>query len=763
MTPDNSQLFSSATPYSNLDGEHISPNNRISFLDDIENDSHQNQSSSNSGLDTSQEFGTVHRRLSDLVQDYDWSTDLKPPFNFQQPLSPERKASLTFKPIDIPLPPLSQSALKNTDLDVNNLYGANMYSNINNLSNAIGSSNPGDYENSLIGQNTLPAPALNNKRNTSKRITSGKSRRTPTSGPKTRPAFVLKLWNMVNDPTNESYIQWIPDGQSFQVLNREQFEKVVLPKYFKHSNFSSFVRQLNMYGWHKVQDVTSGAMQSNDEMWQFKSPNFIRGREDLLDNIVRNKGSKGSDDEEDSDISRLFDELELIKSNQRSIADDLNRIRKDNELLWRECYDSRERHKAHSEAFEKILRFLASLYTSNQGKFVSSGPNLPGAHKQQRLLLPNLQELNEVEEAPEANQALSAIEDLISGTGESTSPNDPRLPSHHRISSISSADEVHPIISEANTPGSTRSSSPSVRSKYQTSAVTPALSKSSRNSSKVRLEEVNDEMGPPLTTTQNQLTLLQRRPYAQQIPNNQSSNLTITELPHGAPQPLSLEQTSSPRGSKRPASEMGYNPPPLPPHITNALSSLGSYNDNSHLDSKLLNNNHALDAIARNLDMQGNSLQFVHDWVQKLAPEYDLPFNDQLNTLPKDNNIENLANSSSSGLSGIPTTLESGPTGIPAIDSSGAAGVDLDTDLGVHAGDTFNVDDFLNNNELLDDGLSGNLSTNGVPVSTSIPGVDLEGVDSSDPQTTENLLNGLGLQPPLKRQKVDNDNHTDFM
>lgn len=109
-----------------------------------------------------------------------------------------------------------------------------------------------------------------------------------------------------------------------------------------------------MYGWHKVQDVTSGAMQSSDETWQFKSPNFVRGREDLLDNIVRNKGSKGSDDEEEGEFNKLLDELEFIKSNQVAIADDLSRIRKDNELLWRECYESRERHKAHTETFERF-------------------------------------------------------------------------------------------------------------------------------------------------------------------------------------------------------------------------------------------------------------------------------------------------------------------------------------------------------------------------------------------------------------------------
>ncbi|QPG75083.1 hypothetical protein FOA43_002424 [Brettanomyces nanus] len=186
-----------------------------------------------------------------------------------------------------------------------------------------------------------------------------------------RPAFVMKLWNMVNDKANKKYIRWIPDGKAFQVSDRESFMKYVLPKYFKHNNFASFVRQLNMYGWHKIQDINSGSLIQGDEVWQFENPNFVESREDLLDNIVRNKPSKESGDD-DIDISALLAQLEAMRKSQKMIEDDLSRVRQDNEMLWKENYLARERHKAQSETLEKILRFLATVYGNSSTKLLES-------------------------------------------------------------------------------------------------------------------------------------------------------------------------------------------------------------------------------------------------------------------------------------------------------------------------------------------------------------------------------------------------------
>lgn len=61
------------------------------------------------------------------------------------------------------------------------------------------------------------------------------------------PPFLTKTYEMVDDPSTDSVVSWSSGNKSFVVWNPPEFARDLLPKYFKHNNFSSFIRQLNTY------------------------------------------------------------------------------------------------------------------------------------------------------------------------------------------------------------------------------------------------------------------------------------------------------------------------------------------------------------------------------------------------------------------------------------------------------------------------------------------------------------------------------------
>ena len=96
-------------------------------------------------------------------------------------------------------------------------------------------------------------------------------------------SFVEKLYKIVDDPSTDHIITWDePIGDTFSIKQNSVFCDQILPTYFKHNTFASFIRQLNMYDFHK-------ARMRNSTVQIFSHEHFQKGKMKELCLIKRKK------------------------------------------------------------------------------------------------------------------------------------------------------------------------------------------------------------------------------------------------------------------------------------------------------------------------------------------------------------------------------------------------------------------------------------------------------------------------------------------
>ncbi|KAI9871136.1 MAG: stress-responsive transcription factor hsf1 [Pleopsidium flavum] len=112
------------------------------------------------------------------------------------------------------------------------------------------------------------------------------------------PPFVQKLSSFLDESRNTDLIRWSDNGDSFIVLDEDEFAKTLIPELFKHNNYASFVRQLNMYGFHKKVGLSDNSMRAserkNKSPSEYYNPYFKRGHPDLLWLIQKPKNPLGT-------------------------------------------------------------------------------------------------------------------------------------------------------------------------------------------------------------------------------------------------------------------------------------------------------------------------------------------------------------------------------------------------------------------------------------------------------------------------------------
>ncbi|KAL8717730.1 MAG: hypothetical protein Q9225_005056 [Loekoesia sp. 1 TL-2023] len=246
------------------------------------------------------------------------------------------------------------------------------------------------------------------------------------------PPFVQKLSSFLDESRNTDLIRWSENGNSFIVIDEDEFARTLIPELFKHKNYASFVRQLNMYGFHKKVGLSDNSMRAserkNKSPSEYYNPYFKRGRPNLLWLIHKPKntpsrgGGRGTrgrqedgtleDDVEDiydadqhnhsnqagtdasnirrqplmigngglgntpQDLAAVHEELQAVRKQQQMIATLLQKTRAEHEQLYGQAASFQKLHDRHESSINAILTFLATVYNRTlEGK---GDPNFGG-------------------------------------------------------------------------------------------------------------------------------------------------------------------------------------------------------------------------------------------------------------------------------------------------------------------------------------------------------------------------------------------------
>lgn len=199
------------------------------------------------------------------------------------------------------------------------------------------------------------------------------------------PNFLLKLYTILETPEYQNIIHWSDNGKYFVVQNLHDFTENILNKYYKHNNYSSFVRQLNMYDFHKKRS------NQNEHIFQHKL--FTKGQKDLIPTIKR-KNRK--------EFHPISGDLAFPDLNGQN--------NKNNEQALIEYFNNDVPKKATKSSLEKALNYLIKSVNENSDKQKDLEEKVEKLGKQNEdFLMQNQQMLQEIMSKTEYNKKLEAV------------------------------------------------------------------------------------------------------------------------------------------------------------------------------------------------------------------------------------------------------------------------------------------------------------------------------------------------------------------
>jgi HSF-type DNA-binding len=200
----------------------------------------------------------------------------------------------------------------------------------------------------------------------------------PVTIPGRIPTFPAKLFAILSRPDLADIISWMPHGRSWKVHKPREFEVKVIPSYFDHAKFSSFIRQANGWGFKRVTTKGTDRNSHYHELFLRGIPHLIKFMKrpvSGMNAVTQPKHGKGRDF--DPDFYKISEDFPLPEFTPKMMnpLDESSFLNssKNNQVIFGSTYGSlSECHSVPSVPASKATGMNESL-SQNQGFFSEQG------------------------------------------------------------------------------------------------------------------------------------------------------------------------------------------------------------------------------------------------------------------------------------------------------------------------------------------------------------------------------------------------------
>lgn len=179
--------------------------------------------------------------------------------------------------------------------------------------------------------------------------------------------FLSKLHDILSLKEYSPIIRWNNDGKKIIITDVNKLSEIILPKFYKHRNYSSFVRQLNIYNFHKCKGISELG-----EEFEHKEFNKKSTKEDIKQIIRKNKKEKKNFSNSENLIKILIKKQEENEKNQLELKNEINEIKKINQELKNEIMNKNNELENKNEYLSKLRKLftfvMISVMNEKRGK-----------------------------------------------------------------------------------------------------------------------------------------------------------------------------------------------------------------------------------------------------------------------------------------------------------------------------------------------------------------------------------------------------------